>query len=59
MQGLKRNNKMWSREIEKGEMHCNMLLDKIRKNITNFVITDSKGLKPVVIHSKNAGMAAV
>jgi hypothetical protein len=52
-------NMMYDHGINDKKITRQVLLEKIEQNIANFTITDARGRKPAVIHSKEAGRSAI
>ena len=52
-------NMMTDHGIHNEQINRKVLLEKVQQNITNVAITDARGRKPAVIHSKEAGRSAI
>lgn len=50
---------MYDHRIPDKQISRQALLAKIEQNITNFTITDARGRKPAVIHSRESGRSAI
>ena len=53
------SNVMHDHGIPNNNITMQVLLEKIQQNISNLTITDARGRKPPVLHSKNTGRSAI